>query len=345
MQRHPALILSLIKVTVDSLSNYLYFESTLNFALLELRIIHQEIGSLRDENKKQNTKIAHLEEVIESQEEKMDQKITKELDQRMMMKVLKEDENQNRSLPEKVRNKRPYRLLPFKTNYNDVPGDAIKDGRSINPNRHRFYGPPTSCFDLSQLGYTLNGFYLVQLVNITTETKVETVYCAFEQPEGTSLNQSIVEKRGDYLKLNDVIIRKRVGGGIHFYAHMIQDGQLNFKVSSSGNLIFRMVFLNMGRAFNEKTGTFTAPINGVYQFIFKGTTSKEVSSVVIGLFRNSDLLTYTKPSADSNVIVATLKLTKGDRIYLKTLIGNGNILTLLGDSTASFSGSLLEELE
>ena len=306
-------------------------------------MIHQEIGSLRDENKKQNMKIAHLEGVIGSQEERIDQKITKELDQRMV--VLKEAENLSRSSPEKVRHKRPYRLLPLKTNSNDVPGDDIKKDGSIVSNRHRFYGPPTSCLDLSQLGYTLNGFYMVKLANIITETRVETIYCAFEQPEGTSLNQSIVEKRGEYLKLNDVTNQKRVGGGIHFYAQMTQDDQLNYKVSSMDSLTFDVVYLNMGSAFNGKAGTFTAPINGVYQFIFKGTTSKKVSSAVIALFRNSDSLTYTKPSADSNVIVATLKLTKGDRIYLKTLIGNGNILTLLGDSTASFSGSLLEELE
>ena len=49
-----------------------------------LRVIHQEIGSLRDENQKQNTKIAHLEEVIESQENRIDDKITKESDHRMM---------------------------------------------------------------------------------------------------------------------------------------------------------------------------------------------------------------------------------------------------------------------
>ena len=50
----------------------------------------------------------------------------------------------------------------------------------------RFYGPPTNCFDLSQLGYTLNGVYMVKLANITIETKVEPIYCAFEQPEGTN---------------------------------------------------------------------------------------------------------------------------------------------------------------
>ena len=93
----------------------------------------------------------------------------------------------------------------------------------------------------------------------------------------------------------------------------------------------------MGNAFNVKTRTFTAPITGIYQFIFKGTLSKEVSSAVIALYLNSYVMTH-------NVIVATVKLTKGDRIYLKTLSGNG-ILTLRGDSTASFSGSLLEELD
>ena len=91
----------------------------------------------------------------------------------------------------------------------------------------------------------------------------------------------------------------------------------------------------MDSAFNVKTGTFTASINGVYQFIFKGTTSKEVSSALIVLYRNSYVITNTKPSGDPNVIVATVKLTKGDEIYLKLLSGNG-ILTLRGDSRYRF---------
>ena len=83
----------------------------------------------------------------------------------------------------------------------------------------------------------------------------------------------------------------------------------------------------------------------MYQFIFKGTKSREESSAVIALYRNDDLITATMPSGDSNVIAATLKLGKGDRIYLKTVFGYGIILKLRGDSTTSFSGSLLEELD
>ena len=37
------------------------------------------------------------------------------------------------------------------------------------------YPAPTRCLDLFQLGYTLNGFYMVKLANIITETKVEII--------------------------------------------------------------------------------------------------------------------------------------------------------------------------
>ncbi len=82
----------------------------------------------------------------------------------------------------------------------------------------------------------------------------------------------------------------------------------------------------------------------MYQFIFKGTMRNEQSSSVIALYRKSDVVTATTPSGDSNMVVATLKLTKGDVIYLKPVFGNG-FLTLRGDTTSSFSGSLLEELD
>ena len=60
------------------------------------------------------------------------------------------------------------------------------------------------------------------------------------------------------------------------------------------------------------------------------------------LHLNDKDLAATIPSGDSNVIAATVKLNKGERIYLKTRLGS---LYLRGDTTTSFSGSLLKELD
>ena len=80
---------------------------------------------------------------------------------------------------------------------------------------------PTSCSDLSQLGYSLNGFYNVKVNNENSleNVKLETVFCAFKQPEGT-FNLSAVETR-IVPNLNTIINNENakcaVGTGIHFH--------------------------------------------------------------------------------------------------------------------------------
>ena len=51
----------------------------------------------------------------------------------------------------------------------------------------KFYGPATSCDELSLLVYTLNGFYVVEeknqdQKNTNGSKKIEVVYCKFHQP-------------------------------------------------------------------------------------------------------------------------------------------------------------------
>ena len=49
----------------------------------------------------------------------------------------------------------------------------------------KFYGPATSCEELGMLGYTLNGFYMVQRESQSSSgsrNKIEVVYCQFFQP-------------------------------------------------------------------------------------------------------------------------------------------------------------------
>ncbi len=50
----------------------------------------------------------------------------------------------------------------------------------------RFYGPPTSCSELMELGYTLNGYYLVRSKHHSKSANIEVVYCRFRKPFGSS---------------------------------------------------------------------------------------------------------------------------------------------------------------
>jgi len=147
--------------------------------------------------------IALLKEIIESQDKRIHQTIIEELDKRMKYdKSLLVQENQYSS--GRVRQKRPYRLLPTQ---NKGFGGIEKNENNINLNQHQrnsiFYGPPTNCSDLSRLGYTLNGYYLVKTDESNNEVKnLQSIYCAFKQPGG-SFNSSTLEKRIGHLKLID----------------------------------------------------------------------------------------------------------------------------------------------
>ena len=43
-----------------------------------------------------------------------------------------------------------------------------------------FYGPPTNCIELGKLGFTLNGYYLVQESN--NGGQLEVILCRFQLP-------------------------------------------------------------------------------------------------------------------------------------------------------------------
>ena len=110
----------------------------------------------------------------------------------------------------------------------------------------------------------------------------------------------------------------RMSAGIHFHVQM---NRFNLNVPNGGILKFNVENLNPGWVFDVKTGTFTVPRNGgVYHLVFKGTTKTDPKNgislkVLIALHRNDDVIGTTPASAELNVIVATWKLTKGDRIY------------------------------
>lgn len=82
--------------------------------------------------------------------------------------------------------KRPAWLLPLKVLLGERKNSTDK------PAVRRFYGPPINCSELSELGYTLNGFYLVKSKSENNsiisnkdgsgQMQVEVVYCTFKHP-------------------------------------------------------------------------------------------------------------------------------------------------------------------
>ena len=61
-----------------------------------------------------------------------------------------------------------------------------KDETEDDPKVKEFYGPPTSCEELSKLGYTLNGYYLVKgKDNLNISFAIQAVYCQFKEPQST----------------------------------------------------------------------------------------------------------------------------------------------------------------
>ena len=233
--------------------------------------------------------------------------------------------------------------------YDDVSNSLPSITSSIKTTQ-KFYGQPSNCSDLSNMGYTLNGFYMVQPAdhNNGNETKLETIFCAFQQPEGAAFNSSAIEKRIAHLKLHDGAITS--GNEIHFHAQIYEATFENVKVQSNVLSSFE-VLLNMGEAFNEQNGIFTATKYGVYQFIFTMVmanipirTTRATNAVLVLKNRNNADgsvvgKSSTKEAGNSIAIEATLKLDQDDQISVMTMLGAG-----YGIEWASFSGSLLKEL-
>ena len=262
-------------------------------------------------------------------------------------------------------NKRPARLLPQRILY----GKGKKKSNVNTTNSSLFCGPPKNCSDLTKLGYTLNGFYLVESPIITNEstTKIETVYCSFRQPK--EFNASLLERRVGLLTLSrpnmTEYFKSKKGTGVHFLARRL----LDIKVAKGSPFTFDGLSFNLGDGFNRSSGVFNAPKSGVYQFNFKGwiswvldPTKQGMPSITVYI-NHFILATHSFPLYSSSrnihnnfslhspisnnrepmnvVLQVTVLLKLGDIIYLSPKME----CTLNTERTNSFTGSLLEEVE
>ncbi len=173
--------------------------------------------------------------------------------------------------------------------------DGVLKSKSIPENSTtsigRFYGQPTSCSDLSQLGYTLNGFYVVKSNNESTnssEIKLDNVFCAFKQPE-SAFNSSLVENR--------IIPRRETkpSSGKLLYFHGTMKIDSGFHPSQMSPITFDGVNVNVVNAFDAATGIFTAPRSGLYLFIFRGRViSRNLREFVINGINQMGWIYYAK---------------------------------------------------
>jgi len=76
---------------------------------IELRLVRQEIGLIKTENQNQSVEIVTLKQMVESQNNTINQKIVKEVNQRMKDCAMAGDGNLSGMMAQQ---KQPFRIIP-----------------------------------------------------------------------------------------------------------------------------------------------------------------------------------------------------------------------------------------
>jgi hypothetical protein len=325
---------------------------------IELRFIHREIVILKDENHSQNKEIAMLKEIMGFHNNKTIPDQILKLINRNKKNMPASKSSRHRLL--KSRRRRPARLLPFGFLYdrkNDTDNGIIV---------RRFYGPPSNCSDLSQLGYTLNGFYLVKSPqNNNSSTKdgkiqVEAISCKFKHSTGSKVietmpvhlkydikpfdEESLVRKLPDQessttkstnqnIKSVKKSINVSAAAGVYFRVRSTS----YFETKNAINIIkFNGIILNIGGGLYDKSkGVFIVPKTGIYQIAFSGLISSNTASLsnptIVELRVNDGFNEFTR-IVDSQllnqVLLATIKLDHGDKLSIRINIDKENSIKL-----------------
>ncbi|ROL42360.1 Caprin-2 [Anabarilius grahami] len=118
-------------------------------------------------------------------------------------------------------------------------------------------------------------------------------------------------------------------------------------VNTDTTLIYKCVFSNVGDAYNQDTGIFTAPVRGVYYFSFFYHCAVK-NPTVLALYRNGKQEALTKHHksdgpTENGGNALTLLLEKGDRVYM-VLQKDAWIWDDVSENVTVFSGFLINAM-
>ncbi|XP_051245168.1 complement C1q-like protein 4 [Dicentrarchus labrax] len=132
-----------------------------------------------------------------------------------------------------------------------------------------------------------------------------------------------------------------------------QGGVVLFFVSFQGILreiefnpiIFNQVLVNQGSAYNNDTGVFTAPVAGIYQFVFAAQLCRgDHNNLWIFMLKGSkDMACHAQVSGGDttlNTCYLMEELKKGDQVWVKQNVGSCAWAST-HSKTITFSGVLL----
>ena len=127
---------------------------------------------------------------------------------------------------------------------------------------------------------------------------------------------------------------------VHFYV------QKSSYFDNAAVIPFEFAQLNEGNAFELASGTFTAPVSGIYHFHFSGVKESSAKSLAVYLQVNGNHVGMAAASGKSNSVSASLsaslRLKGGDKVRLYNEPGSW-LHDYGSEHWTHFSGWLVEE--
>jgi len=184
-------------------------------------------------------------------------------------------------------------------------------------------GIPGSCADLWRAGESISGLYQVK----TTDGAIVTVFCDMTK---------LPEENGHQTLIGTSDIKSTL-----IYFTVVRQSSY----STYGIIPYERILLNMGNAMNIATGTFTAPRNGIYYFVFTaciapGTSHGwgDMSSSTGHIVRIESSSSYACSVGSAHM---TVELKTGDTVH--TTLNYGQFFAN-GGHQISFTGYLIHEI-
>ncbi|KAM7390618.1 hypothetical protein PAMA_008683 [Pampus argenteus] len=142
-------------------------------------------------------------------------------------------------------------------------------------------------------------------------------------------------------RLDDM--EKTIAGSpkVAFSAGLTNSGKIG-PFNTETTLVYRRVLTNIGNAYNPSTGTFTAPVKGVYYFRFTAFDNKNGEWMAVNLYHNSRRILHNSELAGGHAFIANaliLQLERGSVVYLR--LGANCGLYDNSDNFNTFSGFLM----